>query len=312
MLGRVLPLFAVIALGSLCAAVRLFPSNTRAIAVLNRFALYVGFPLLIVAGLASEALVLPAGPGFYLLHGVGTVGILGAVLLITARVRVLRDERGAITLGALLGNIAYLGIPFCRSVLGEGAAGLAALSAAIHITVGMLLGPFLLLRWNRTAGRIPVAGTLKRVARQPLVWAPFVGLLVRATPDEVRRAALSVADPLGRAAGLVALFMVGLYLFDNRNRLLHTGVGALTTTALKLGAYPVIMVGLVLLTTPLWTLTDTERAVLILQGGMPVAITTFALAEEYRTGRELLSSAIAFSTLASLVTLPLLALWIGG
>lgn len=123
---------------------------------------------------------------------------------------------------------------------------------------------------------------------------------------------LTVADPLGRAAGLVALFMVGLYVFDNRSRLLHTGVGALTATALKLGAYPAIMVGVVLLTAPLCKLSDTERAVLILQCAMPVAITTFALAEEYRTGRELLASAIVFSTLASLVTLPLLALWIGG
>jgi len=52
--------------------------------------------------------------------------------------------------------------------------------------------------------------------------------------------------------------------------------------------------------------------VLILQGGMPVAVTTFSLAEEYRTGRELLACAVVVSTVLSLVSLPLLAAWVGG
>lgn len=312
MLERILPLFALIGLGALCAGVRLFPSTERAIEVLNRFALYVGFPLLIVAGLASDALVLPDGPGYYVLHGVGAVAMLALVVLITAGARALRDERGAITLGALFGNIAYLGIPFCRSALGEGAAGLAALSAAIHIALAMGVGPFLLLRWNRGAGSASLKTILGQLARQPLVWSPLVGLLVRATPGDIRRGILTVADPMGRAAGPVALFMLGLYLYAQRRRLLGAGLGAIALSTLKLAVYPALMVGLALVTASVWPLAPLERAVLILQAGMPVAITTFALAEEYGTGRELLAGAIVLSTLVSLVTLPLLAAWSGG
>lgn len=312
MLARILPLFAVIGLGALCAGLRVFPSTERAIEVLNRFALYVGFPLLIVSGLASDALVLPAGPGFYALHLVGAAGILGAAVLATLPSRQLREERGAVALGALLGNIAYLGIPFCRSALGEGAAGLASLSASIHIAIAMALGPFLLLRWSRATGRASLGETLRRVASQPLVWSPLAGLALRATPDTLRRAVLTVADPMGRAAGVVALFLLGLYLFTQRGRLLAAGTGALATTALKLGVFPALVLGAIAATASLWPLGGLERSVLVLQAGMPVAITTFALAEEYRTGRELLSCAIVLSTLLSLVTLPLLAAWAGG
>ncbi|MFT5433287.1 MAG: malonate transporter [Myxococcota bacterium] len=300
LLRRILPLFAIIGLGSACAGLRVFPNVPLAVATLNRFALYIGFPCLIVAGLASDALVLPDAPAFYALHVAGSVVMISVAFFASRSV-----ARGPVALGTLFGNIAYLGIPLAASALGAAAAGLASLSAAIHIALAMTFGPVLLIRWGTeaTPNWSRIGG---KVIRQPLVWAPFVGLAVRWLPDSVADPILGLCQPMAAAAGPIALFMVGLYLWHHRNMLRVAGRDALLISGLKLLVYPVVAA--VLVGAVGYNLSPLERSVLILQAGMPVAITTFSLAEEYGVGQRAIAAAIVVSTLGALVTLPVILL----
>ncbi|MEM9537310.1 MAG: AEC family transporter, partial [Cyanobacteria bacterium P01_E01_bin.45] len=75
---------------------------------------------------------------------------------------------------------------------------------------------------------------------------------------------------------------------------------------IKLLALPVA-VGLLVQTMPL---SPAVRLVLILQAGMPCAFSTLILAEEYRLDRDTSVTAIATSSIAFLLTLPIwLAIW---
>ena len=301
-LSASLPLFSIIAVGALAGAIRLFPAPRAAIAVLNRFTLYLAFPLLIVASLSSSRFTLPQHPAFYVFHALGAAALLPVALLMGRLTGAGRSQARVITAGALFGNIAYLGIPYCTAILGAKATGLASLSAALHIIIAMTLAPFLLDRAAAGAGR-PLSNTLARIARQPLVWAPFVGLLLRLLPAHPRAVVVDLVGPLGSAAGPVALFMVGLYLWEQRALVFQTGRSAVTLLSAKLLIYPALVWALVWALEPVLPVTETQRAVLVLVAAMPVAVTTFSLAEEFDVGRDLLSVGIVVSTLVSLLTL---------
>lgn len=303
---RVLPLLFILALGVGAGALRWFPSPPAAIAALNRFALMLAFPALIVAGLASDSLALPGGPGFYLVHALAAVGQVAAALALTRGQGALGRSRGAIALAALFGNIAYLGIPFATAVLGPRATGLASLAAALHIVIAMTLGPLLLLRHSGGAPR-PFGPILATVARQPLVWAPLVGLALRAAPAAPRALVLDLVAPLGASAGPVALFMLGLYLHSNLGRLRRVGPEVAAACVLKLLVYPALALASAAALAAFAPLLPMERQVIVLVAAMPVAITTFSLAEEFGTGREVVASSIVASTLLALATLPVLA-----
>jgi len=304
MLLRVLPLFAVLGVGALAGLLRLFPSPTAAVGVLNRFALYIAFPMLVVASLGSGALALPDGVGFYAVHAVAAAAqLLVTYALVASAARGLRRDRAAIVVGSVFGNIAYLGIPFCASVLGAHVIGIASLSAAIHIVIGMTIGPALLLRERSGHGGATVGRLVAGVARQPLVWSPFVGLLLRQLPATVRAPVLDVLTPVGSAAGPVALFMLGLYLHTERARLLG---------ACKLAVYPALTAGALALVQSFAAISVDAAQVVLLVSAMPTAVTAFALTEEYGTGRETVAHAIVLSTVVALVSLPLLAAWVVG
>jgi predicted permease len=301
----VVPLFAIIALGALCGHLRLFPNPRAAIEVLNRFALYVAFPLLVISSLSNTEVPMAGGAGFFVAMALAAAAQL-AIVVVAGRVAgPLRAKKGPLALGAIFGNFAYLGMPFCISVLGEEATGLAALAVAFHILLAMCLGPVLLLQGSeqRWSGR----EIFKKVAIQPLVWAPFIGLVLRLAPSEVLAPFAMVAEPVGAAAGPVALFLIGLYLHVNRAELRRPDLPLVALSSLKLVVYPAVAWLSVLVVGPWLGLGHTEAAVVVLMAAMPIAVTTFALAEEFETGRALLARGIVATTVLSLVTLPLLA-----
>jgi hypothetical protein len=304
MLLRVLPLFAIIGLGALSGHLGLFANPQAAVEALNRFALYIAFPLLVVSALSKGELAATGG-GIFAVMAVAALVQLAIVSVAARAVHRLRDERGPLALGAIFGNIAYLGIPFCVSVLGEHTTGLAALAAAFHIALGMIVGPVLLLQ-GAERGR-PAREILRKVASQPLVWAPLVGLLLRLAPSSLTDPVATVADPVGAAASPVALFLVGLYLTVNRGELRKPDLALVTLSALKLLVYPAVAVIVVVVVGPLLSLGETEARVAVLMAAMPLAVTSFALAEEFGVGRSLLARGIVATTVFSLITLPLLA-----
>lgn len=298
----ILGLLATIALGAGAGAVRLFPSPDSAIGVLNRFALYLAFPALITSSLGRGGLD-GSGSAFVAAHVATLAVYLPVVLWLTVRLARADAERLVVPASALFGNIAYLGIPFCAATLGPESVGLAATSAAIHIVISMVLGPFLLVRAR--GGRARISDTILRIARQPLVWSPFAGLALRSAPTAVREPLLDWLATLGRAAGPVALFLIGLYMWTNRGALRRANRSALLLCGVKLLVYPILALGVVLAFSVVAPLAPLEARVLVLMAAMPVAVTTFALAEEYAVGRATVAAAIVLSTGLALAVLPL-------
>lgn len=331
-LGRAAPFLATAGLGAAAGALGVFRSNTddeqelraagptalregdgvAAMRVLNRYALYVAFPALIFAELTNPALTLPSGPNFYVTHAAAfalQLAVLAALASVAGRVLGRPGVApGPVMLTGAYGNIAYLGIPFCAAVLGDGAAGIAALSASLHVTLGVGFGPWLLVAKSDNGGGALMV-SLRRIARLPLVWAPLVAVTCRWLPEPVIDPLRATVSPVGASAGPVAMFMLGLYLHAEPWRGVWTDGALWGVAAAKLCVYPAVFAVLVVWIFPVGVM---EQNVMILQAGMPTALTTFALASELGTGQCTAAGAIVLTTLLSLVTLPIWAAMVAG
>jgi predicted permease len=288
-------------LGAIAGSARAFREPDAAIDALNRFALQLAFPALVVVGLSDPGSPLAREPAF-----LGIVpGALALTLLVvragTALAPGLRAQSGTIALVVSFGNTAYLGLPYVDAILGREALATAAIAVAIHVALAMTVGPLLLARWSE-GGSSHV--TMAALLRQPLLLSPLVGLAVRALPVEALTPLRAVLDPLGRTAAPVSMVLLGLYLHTHRARV-RADKSVAAHVAARILVAPAVTLGLVVLARSAGALGLLEARVLVVLAAMPAAITTFALALEQGIGPERVAATIVASTLASAVTLPL-------
>lgn len=302
---RILPLFVVLLVGFGAGWAGVFPSVKDAIASLNRYTLYIAAPLLIFGGMASPELVLPSELGFYLAHVV-SLALVVVCVRIAGTIPRLRPHMGTLALCTVYGNITYLGIPLIERAFGAQAFGLASLSSGIHSFFAMTLGPALFLMWNghdenHTYGFREV---VERLRKQPMVWAPFAGLVARLLPDGLQGGLVDYTLVLGMSAGPVAIFMLGLYLWERREVLRKVRAPAIAISLLKLAVFPALALAVVLGMRGVFDLTEMEAMIVATQASMPVAVTTWSIAEEFDLDRDTVASAAILTSMLALITIP--------
>lgn len=311
--ARLVPMLAPLVLGALAGRGRMFPDPSAAVTALNRYVLTLAFPALMFGAVARAEGALPSA-AFVGAHAViFAIGIAGAAVL--ARGMADRASRGALALAAVFGNVVYLGLPVVEGALGADHLPVASVGASIHMALALTLGPILLVRWGSDEA-VSWVEVRRRVARQPLVWAPIVGLAARALPPAALDAVWLPLDAIARSASPVALFLLGLYLWLNRGSLrrLDPVVGAML--ACKLVLLPAAALGTALALGAFTGLAPAEARVLLVLAAAPTAITTFSIAHDHGIGEEAVAKGIVVSTLASTATFALaahlaLTLWPG-
>lgn len=309
----VLPTLAVLAVplffGMLAGTARLFPDPDAAVGTLNRFVLYLAFPALIVVGMLDRDFAIPRETGFYAVVPLVAL-LLCAVLLGMRRLSGLRDQAGPVALTSLFANTAYVGLPVVEGLLGPEAVGLGALAVAVHVTTAMLLGPLLLLAWSGrdTGGALALA--VRKVSRQPLAWAPVVGLLLRGVLSDPSPV-VGLLGPLGKSASPVGLFLIGLFL-QTHWRALSIGPRAWLRVGFKLAVVPLLTLGLVSVFRSMGQLYGHAGDVLLILSLMPTAISTFSIAKEFEEGVRDVAVTIVLSTALAAPLIAVAGPWIGG
>jgi len=291
-----LALAVPVLLGLLSGMLGLFPRPEAALTALNRYALYIAFPALIASGLTAGAFELPTQPWFW--------GLLPLGMLLTVVPYAFTRHGGTLALTSLFGNVAYVGLPLCVAVLGDAALGTISLAVSTFVVVSLLIGPVLLVRWSPGARGRSVWGT---VLRQPLLWAPAVGLGLRLLPEPVPSTFHELALPIGHSAGPVALFLLGLYIWTHRRGVVGEPVALSLHLLGKLVWFPAVITALVLGALALgWQDTTAARAMVLL-ACTPTAIATFSLAEELGLGQQRVAQTIVATTAVAAGTLPVVA-----
>lgn len=289
--------------------------HPASMAALNRFALLFAFPALVIASfidpsrtheIALPVLVLAAVPL-----------LIGATVSVALGHRVIGGERlpsgGALALVALFGNSAYLGLPLVSAVVGESLLATASTIVSVHVALTVTLGTTLLER--REGASFEPLRALKQLLTSPLAMSPVVGLIAAwvleasgTTHHPATHAAFRALDALGKTASPLGIFVLGLFLGERglRARGGHEGVrGQLAFAFVRLIVVPGTTLLLAWALEEVWPLPrDTVRTLLLL-AAMPAAISTFAMAEEARVDPQAVASAVVYTSLLSVATLPM-------
>lgn len=305
--GRLAVLALPTALGVALAGIGVVRDARAAVTSLNAFTLYVGFPAIVVTSvLRVDAAVARSWAFWLVIPVVDAIAVAGCALWSR------RDPRrlaGTMALVCLFGNTAYLGIPFVVSVLGESSRGPVALLVVVQVTMAVAFGPELLRRWSGATApeAAGVGATLRRMGTQPLLWSPVVGWAARLLPEGPAGAVDDALSPLAAATAPLAMFLLGLYLYEHRTALRVGSPGVGAHVAVRLVAMPAISLGVAVAFERWAALPSSVVGVVVIMGAMPAAIATFSIAEQAEVATARVADIVVRTSLCSLVTLPIVA-----
>lgn len=293
-LSALLPLLLVGMLGSLFKATRI--ADDGWVTILNRYAMYAAFPAVIIHSLLgadkSKVLDMPV----LLLNGGLLLVVFGTIWLVTRLIRTPVGLANTYIIGVFFGNIGYLGYPYISAMI-PGSEGMISMHISIYNILLFTLG-IAHLEHSKGHGRCKRM-ILRKIAGNPLLISVAVGLVLLGTGLRLPGFILQAIELLYRSATPVVLFALGVFLirkYDWRGHLPHV----LGLSALRLLVVPGLFLVVMLAAAP-----GPNFRISVLEAGMPLALTPFALAEQYPLEREIIAPAIFISTLLSPLTLAL-------
>ncbi|PVZ09475.1 hypothetical protein C8D89_106136 [Actinomycetospora cinnamomea] len=309
LLGRILPVFAVIAVGVVAGRFERFGERTAT--VLNDLVYWVALPALIFTSVAGADL--SAGiPGSALVATIAVLLVAYALGRLAARLaRRPRGEANAAGLVAAWGNVGYLGIPLTVAVLGPATAFAASLTSTLH--TALAIGVFLVVATLHGRGRgeegavaLPLL-LARRVLGNPVVLGIGAGAVVALAGVPLPRPVATTIAMLGDLAAPGGLFALGI--------LLRSAVGALREARAQwvpiAAAVLIKLVGMPLLALAAVAWLDVPApwaAVLVVMCALPDAATVFVLTAQYRTWYRESTAVVVLTTVLSLLTLPVVLL----
>jgi predicted permease len=282
--GTVGPVAAVVAVGFFLAGRRGFEEAT-----LSNLALWVTSPALLFSVLADTTL--DAGRLGVLVGGTSVV-VAGTALLAMGWRGAFGAGRGFL-LPAVFFNGGNMGLACSR--LAFGAPGLEA-GAVVFVSIALCTSFFGIWIAKGENG-------LGEALRHPLLWGSAGGIGCAVTDTHLPSMVMEPISMLGAMAIPVMLLNLGMQLRRLRVRELWHSLGAV---AIRMGggfAFSLCYVTLL-------GVGGVDRQVLLLTSAMPAAVINAVLAERYGTDAGLVASAIVLGTLASLLVIPAVLLFV--
>jgi len=294
----VLPIFAVLALGYLMQKAG-FMAVAHAQAI-NRFVFYLAAPALgiKVIGQASPATI-DWGP--VLVYFATEIAIYAAIFTLMWRV-FRRDTGESLLLGmtAVFANHVFFVLPISQYFYGAGAG--AAMSGIILLDIAVIFCGSVLLTEIATQGRADLAGTLAKLARNPFVYAPPLGVVIGFMGPYAPAGIWTFLDFTSAAAAPVTLFSLGITLAASP--ILPVRLPCWSVAAAKLAAMPLLVAfGLGHVIAPSEGLAPT---ITLLVAAGPCGAMPYVIATQYGVRTVTIAKTILISTLISLVTLSVL------
>ena len=226
----------------------------------------------------------------------GIVAPLFAYLLATLALKpsgVAEAQRSVFRFSIMIANTAFLGIPICAALFGPIGAVYAVLYDFGTTLVTMTLGI-----WELKGGRLD---DWRPLIFNPLIWGVLVGLLWALMGWKFPLWLAAPFERLGDTTLPLALLTAGAQISNVRmpGAAWWRQLTGLTFT--RLAAVPLAVAFLFAITGR----SDLFASVVVVQAAMPVGLTVSIMAKNYGADGEFAASAILWSTLAALISLPL-------
>ncbi|KMZ13009.1 Transporter [Candidatus Burkholderia humilis] len=279
----ILPIFSLIFVGYACR--RFNKLGPAAASELNRFVVFLALPALLFDIMAKTPWHTLDQPAFIAAFGIGSAAVFFATLVVRLMQSRHLADASIDGLNAAYPNTGFGALPLC--LLAFGKESIAPAVIATILTVCVLFAVAIVLIEFGLQTEKHIGATLSRVGlslvKNPLLIAPVAGALVSGSGVKVPEGGEALLKLLGGAASPCALVALGLFLGGKGEA--HSLKTTSALVMLKLVVQPLLT----------WWLAFYVFA-------LPTGTGPFMLAEFYRREGNVTSSAILFSTIASLVT----------
>lgn len=301
---RTLPFFAIIGLGYWAGRTKFF--TEEATAYLTKFVFYFALS----AMLFRFAATLPFDEIFNgrLIIGylIGTVAVYSLATCV-AWFRGLDIPTAAVEAQcAAIGNVGFLGLPMLALLFSEAAIGPVMLVLAVDLVVFSSL-IVILINGGRDGTLTPA--TLRLIGlgllRNPMIVSISAGLIWSALEVPVPSPLNDFLTILGGAATPGALFAIGASLAGKSAERVQV---AAWLSFCKLIVHPICVAVALIWLVPINAF---PAAVAIAAAALPVAGNVYILAAHYNVAPHRASAAILLSTMAGILTIPLVIAWVG-
>ncbi len=301
---RTLPFFAIIGLGFWAGRSRFFPPE--ATAYLTKFVFFFALSAMLFRFAATLPFAQIFNGRLMVGYLIGTAGVYALATLV-AYVRGLDIPTAAVEAQcAAIGNVGFLGLPMLALLFSEAAIGPVMLVLTVDLVVFSSL-IVILINGGRdgrfSAGAFRLIG--KGLLRNPMILSISGGLIWSALRMPVPAPLNDFLTILGGAATPGALFAIGASLADKSAERIQIA-GWLSFC--KLVLHPLFVALVVIWLIPV---APFPAMVAIAAAALPVAGNVYMLAAHYGVAPQRASAAILLSTMASIVTVPLVIGWVG-
>ena len=252
----------------------------------TRFAMMMAVPCLIFTALMKTEIE-PVALSELMLAGIATYAAVCVLAFIFTRVFQLDIRTYLMPL--ISGNTGNLGLPLCLFAFGQAGFGYAVVVFAITNILAFTLGV-----WVVAGG-----GSYKRLFQEPLVAGTFLGLLFMWQGWETPRFLTNALELIGQMAIPMMLITLGVAVARLRSGQMSRAIW-ISLSKVAIGAGSAAMVGLA------FGLPHEALAVLVLQLSMPVAVTSYLLAEKYGADADAVAGLVMVSTLMTIGITPVI------
>ncbi len=209
-----------------------------------------------------------------------------------------RKTCGMILSSAFMNNGNY-GTPLVLFVFGEPGLHYAVILMVIQQLIMVTIGVYYAAKGSVDDGN--GKDTLKKVLKVPVMYGAILGAVLHSLNLPIGATMLEVIKLVGNAAIPTVMLVLGIQLANVRIKNISYRPLSISLL-LKLIVSPVIA----WLLTLILPVDEILKQIMILLAGMPAAANTTLYAVQYGTEPDFVSSATFFSTLASLITLPVI------
>jgi len=289
------PLFLVIFVGMVVS--RNKTVDDKWLEVLNNYALWIGFPALILVALSRLQWDLNLYGNLIGWNSARIVFSMVMVFPVSALLKLKNSTRRTLFLAVSYGNVAYLGIPVLKSAFGEQILPEATMISAVYIFWLFTLGIFLVEYFGDH--KIHFRELLVRLITNPMLIAVFIGLFIAVNQIHLPKIILSGLDIFASSVTAVVLFSLGLFMGKQPVGKLRDWIPVLAFSAVILFVLPFLF----MLVLKPFTDSNMNKA-WIMESAMPMGLTAYALCIKYKLNTGFASRTVVASTLLALISLP--------
>lgn len=289
------PVFIIIAIGALAKWLKL--ADDKWIDILNKFALYIGFPALIFTSLVSLESSAAIDYPLFLFNSLLLICAFVVIYILLSWLKVKKTIRNCYLMCAVFGNVAYFGFPYITSII-PGSGGMVSIIVASGLVLMFTMGLWVLE--NSRSKKASLTGTIKNIIKNPLLIAVILGIMFVHLNIKLPLVMQNSLNMLAKGASPVVLFALGIFLvrkIEYNKKLTHS----LIITAIKLIILPAAFLIL-----GVYLFKETSYAIAAIESGMPAALTWFALSQIYPMDKTIVVYTIIISTIFSVITLPII------